>query len=154
VIVVSDTSAISALLHIGRIEILQVLFGTVIIPPEVRKELLRTHQDLPELLNVREPVEHAAVEDLLKQVDAGEAEAIVLAKEIEADFLLIDEKLGRAVAVRQGVRVVGLLGVLGAAKQRGLIASLRETIEELQREAKFRVSEAVKEAVYRQFDET
>ena len=152
-IVVSDTSAISALLRIGRTDILQTLFGVVIIPPAVRDELLRTHDDLPDFLSIREPVNHSAVVDLLRRVDPGEAEAIILAKEIKADFLLIDEKLGRTVATQQGVRVVGLLGVLGVAKRAGLVTSLRECVEELQRTARFRISDAVKEAVFRKFGE-
>jgi hypothetical protein len=49
-------------------------------------------------------------------LDAGEAEAIVLALERKANLLLVDEKLGRAAAKTFGLRITGLLGVLGRSQ--------------------------------------
>lgn len=147
-IVVSDTSVITSLIHIGREQLLAELHGQVLIPLAVEKELLRTHEQIPAFLQVRPARDLAAVMRLQAQLDAGEAEAIVLAKETKADLLLIDEKLGRQIAVREGLRISGLLGVCVEAKLIGKISSLRELVQELELEAGFRVSPAVKEKAF------
>ena len=153
-IVVSDTSSISALLHIKRIEILQVLYETIVIPTAVRDELQRGHAQIPNFLEVRDPQDGTTVTRLMERVDGGEAAAIVLARELRADFLLIDEKLGRAIAIEHGVPVVGLLGVLCVAKSRRLIESLQTVVEELETKARFRLGAAVKQAVFEQYGES
>ena len=65
------------------------------------------------------------------ELDEGEAEAIALAQELAADVLLIDEHLGRAAATRLGVRIIGLLGVLIEAKNRGLIQEIKPAVDAL-----------------------
>ncbi|MBN2443608.1 MAG: DUF3368 domain-containing protein [Spirochaetales bacterium] len=77
-------------------------------------------------------------------MDEGEAEAIALAKEKKAAFLLIDEMKGRLIAEREGITIIGLIGVLLAAKNRGLISSLKEMIELLETNAGFWISEEFK----------
>ena len=95
-IVVSDTSVITALIQIGRIEWLSTIFGAVVIPEAVADELAVSHVDLPAWISVTAVHDKAAVAEEARKLDAGESEAIVLAVELGADFLLIDEKLGRA----------------------------------------------------------
>ena len=146
-IIVSDTSPVTSLLSIGRIEILQSLFGTVVIPPAVRVELLQFHVSLPSFLESRPVEDHAMVETLCSELDRGEAEAIVLAKELEADYLLMDESIGRRVASRESLPVVGVMGVLILAKERALIPSVREVMDELLSKAGFYLAEAVSAAV-------
>ena len=147
-IVVSDTSVITSLIHIGRASLLQELHGTVLIPTAVRQELLRTHVSIPAFIESRQINDLAMVARLKVKLDLGEAEAIVLAKETKADLLLIDEKLGRQVAVREGLRISGLLGLCVDARRIGEISSLRELVEKLELEAGFRVSPAVKEQAF------
>jgi predicted nucleic acid-binding protein len=152
-IVVSDTSAITSLLQIRRIEVLARLYGEICIPQAVQNELLQTHRTLPEFVRVRQTESKADVQRLCAELDLGEAEAIVLAKEISADYLLIDETLGRQVAVREWVKVIGLLGVLLEAKDRGYITSVREVTTELETFAGFRVADAVKKIIFREAGE-
>ncbi|MFM7091785.1 MAG: DUF3368 domain-containing protein [Bacteroidota bacterium] len=64
-------------------------------------------------------------------LDKGEAEAIILASEIEADLILLDEALGRYHAKHAGLKVTGTIGVLIKAKKRGLISELKPLIFEL-----------------------
>jgi len=148
-IVVSDTSVITSLIQVGHAELLQELHGRVLIPRAVHLELLRTHAIFPAFIEVRVVVDRTRVADLEAELDLGEAEAIVLAKEVNADLLLIDEKLGRQVALREGLRIAGLMGLTVEAKQRGLIGSVRELVRQLETEAGFRVSNAVKAEAFR-----
>jgi predicted nucleic acid-binding protein len=143
-LVVSDTSPVTALLQIGQCELLARLFDAVLIPPAVKSELLRFHPSLPEYLEVREVRQREAVDALREELDRGEAEAIVLAAESRADYVLMDEKRGRAVAESRGLTVIGLLGALLMAKRAGHVASLRELIASLESRAGFFVSDAVK----------
>jgi predicted nucleic acid-binding protein len=147
-IVVSDTSAITSLLHIRRVELLLQIYEQVFIPNAVRDELRRSHPVLPEFLQCRAVADIAHVQRLHSELDLGEAEAIVLAKELKADDLLIDEAHGRRIAVREGVHVIGLLGVLLEAKGRGFISSVRQLAEDLQNKAGFHISNGVKELIF------
>ena len=76
-LVVSDTSPISALLQIGRANLLRDLFDTVCIPPAVNDELKRFHTALPPFVEVRVISDQARVKSLRAYLDVGEAEAIV-----------------------------------------------------------------------------
>ena len=116
-IVVSDTPVITSLIHIGREQLLAELHGRVLIPPAVQQELLRTHIQIPHFLEVQSIHDPASVARLKTELDLGEAEAIVLAKESKADLLLIDEKLGRQIAMREGLRISGLPGLCSAISQ-------------------------------------
>jgi predicted nucleic acid-binding protein len=139
-IVVSDTSPLTALLSVGEEKILPRLFGRVIVPCAVQEELLRGHAAWPEWLQVREVADPSAVLRFSLTVDEGEAEAIELAKELRADLLLIDERKGRRLASAEGVPVIGLLGVVVLAKRSGLIPSARELIAQLRSRAGFYLS--------------
>jgi len=152
-IVVSDTSAITSLLQIGREELLSRIYSDVFIPEAVRNELLMEHSAIPEFIRCRSASDRAEVQRLLAELDLGEAEAIILAKELKADELLIDETAGRRIAAREGVNVIGLLGVLLEAKGRGIISSVRQIAEELETKAGFRLSNAVKEMFFREAGE-
>ena len=95
-IVVSDTSVVTALIQIGRIGLLAEIFGRVVILGAVADELAVSHVTLPAWIRTICVRDDQVVEDLLSELDAGESEAIALALELGADFLLIDEKRGRA----------------------------------------------------------
>lgn len=143
-IVVSDTTAITSLLKISQIEILETLFGEIIIPQAVQAELTRYHGVLPAWLLVQEAADFELLNELLKQLDLGEAEAITLAKRLEADFLIIDEKRGRLLAEQLDLRCIGLAGVLLLAKKRRLIDSLEVVLDRLEKDANFYLSIPVK----------
>jgi predicted nucleic acid-binding protein len=145
-IVVSDTSPILSLALIGRLELLRDLYGTIMIPEAVRSEIIATDQS-----GARE-VGHAAwlvtrsidpdvvLKLLLREVDRGEAEAIGLALQSNADVLLIDERKARHLAAYLGLGVVGLLDVLQEAKQQQLITSVKPILDDLIARARFRLS--------------
>jgi len=70
--------------------------------------------------------------DLLSDLDRGEAEVIALAQVLNADLVIIDERLARRHASRLGITLTGSLGILVQAKLRGLIPAVRPLIEQLQ----------------------
>jgi predicted nucleic acid-binding protein len=145
-IVVSDTSPLTALLTVGAQDLLPTLFSDVVIPVAVQKELLKTHVTLPEWLRVVPVKDSEQADKYSLVVDAGEAEAIELARETHADWLLIDERKGRKLANEQGVPVIGLVGVVLLARRKALIPSARDLIQRLELEAGIYLSESIREA--------
>src|SRR2546425_2879581 len=119
-IVISDTSPISGLIKINRLDLLQKVFLQIIVPEKVHSEILdliHHNIDLREYTNsnwieVRSVYDKAACEILAKRIDEGEAEAIILAKELNANIILIDEREGAMEAIKLGLNTIGLLGVL------------------------------------------
>lgn len=83
------------------------------------------------------PKDQDRVQELREDLDPGESEAIVLAMECHADLLLVDERRGRRIAVRLGLKVTGLLGVLAEAKKAGLIERVKPVLDELIQKARF-----------------
>ena len=138
-IVVSNTSPISNLAAIGQLELLQQLYGNIIIPPAVYQELINSGDAEPATLAVQtldwiqtQPVsDRVLLETLQANLDPGEAEAITLAVEINAQRLIIDERRGRNEAMRLGLQVTGLLGIVLAAKQQGLIPLVQPILDDL-----------------------
>ena len=133
-IVVSDTSTITNLHQVDRLDLLRSLYGTIVIPPGVRRELYRIEGQQAELENLdwirtEYPKNHSLITELLEELDLGESGAIALAIELKAKYLVIDEYKGRAIAEMKGVRIVGLLGVLIAAKKSGHLEAIRPLIE-------------------------
>ena len=82
-------------------------------------------------------------------LDAGESQAIALAREQSASLLLIDERKGRIAARRLGILVSGALGIVAAARRHGRIPSAKAEIDRLKREAGFFVSADVGERTLR-----
>lgn len=159
-IVVSDTSVLNAFFKIGHVALLPALYGSVLIPQRVYEEMqadVRLAQWLsqarPGWLQVKKVSGTETVHRLLEEMDAGEAEALVLALELRADQVLMDDHEGRKVAQRLGVPVVGTLGILLEAKSEGLISELRPLLEELIQKANFWVSESLQLKLLRQANE-
>lgn len=153
-IVVADAGPLIGLARIERLSLLGALYGAVVIPEAVHAEL-RVDSDRPGaralshalgegLIEPRLLPSHADAElaRLRLVLDAGKAAAILLAKETACRFLLIDERRGRAIARRRGIPVVGVAGVLLAAKRRGLLASVEPVLTALARGG-YRLSDAL-----------
>jgi hypothetical protein len=153
-VVVSDTSPIRALEHLGILPALGRVFDQVLIPPAVERELHQPPSALRAVdlkrhafVRVQSPRNRDRVVQLHEALDIGEAEAIALALEVEASALLIDERAGRAAAAALGLAVVGTLGILLRLKQLGFIDALRPGLERLQEELGFFISETLRREI-------
>jgi predicted nucleic acid-binding protein len=153
--VVSNTSPISNLAIIDRLDVLLHQFGTIRIPEAVRRELLRLEHQA-----ARQAIEQALTKgwiqiesgtpsdlarNLALSLDAGEAEAIALASESAADLLIMDESAGRAAARNLGIGITGSLGVLLKEKREGRLPSMREEMDRLVNDAGFFISGRVRQ---------
>jgi hypothetical protein len=137
--VVSNASPLILYAAIGRLGLLRELFGEVVIPPAVRSEVTGDvgrpgAQEVASTSWIREqaPLHPPAAHGLPGDLDPGEAEALALALEAAAPVLvLMDDHAGRRVAAQRGLTVVGTAGILVLAKRRGLLASVRPSLDQL-----------------------
>ena len=138
-IVVSNTTPILGLYKIGQLHLLRCLFGQAFVPMAVYHEIAvlgkekigATVLDANEYIHVKEIQNVLAVNLLKSQLDYGEAEAIVLARELGADLLLLDEKKARKVAKADLQPVIGTVGILQLAKDKGVISEIKTYLDEL-----------------------
>lgn len=103
-------------------------------------------------ISVRSPEDQDRVAYLRSDLDAGEAEALVLADELNADWILLDETKARLAAEFLGLHFIGTVGLLLLAKRMGKLAAIHPLLEEL-RARKFHISERVYQAVLTQAGE-
>lgn len=147
--VVSNTSPISNLAAIGQLSLLQQVYGRITIPQAVADEIAKVATIYTQAASVPQQdwIKIQSVNDVMtvarlrgEKLDAGESEAIALALEIGAELLLIDEQLGRKLAVREGLNITGLVGVLLEAKHQGFISKIKPVVDALMIQARFRIS--------------
>ena len=93
------------------------------------------------------------VKVLQRELDHGESEAIALALQMQADWLLLDECEGRRVARSMGIKVTGVLGVLLRARRDLQLPSLAEALEQLRVQAGFRIAPELEAEILRQAGE-
>lgn len=135
-IVVSDTSTLTNLYQVDQLHLLHLLYGKIIVPPGVRRELYRIDSQKAAIeqldwVTTEYPKDQKLIAALLIDLDLGESKAIALAVELNSDLLIIDERKGRAIAENKGIRIAGLLGILVAAKKAGHIDTLTPVIKRL-----------------------
>ena len=158
-IVVSDTSPLSNLLIIGRLDLLRSIFGHVLIPAAVAAELDVIELHRRELLeqewiSIVEISDRQLFNTLHQTLDRGEAEAITLSIEMGADYLLIDELAGRLEARDRGIRLIGVAGILVEAKRLGLIDLVKPELDKLLLDARFRLKPQLVSEVLESVDES
>lgn len=133
--VIVSTTPIISLLKIGKLEILKDLYGTIIIPNAVFREMEAGKRKLhyEDLKNFEwisiQKVTTSDIKHQLKKLDDGEAEVLILAKELNADLVILDEAKGREYARKLNLNLTGTIGVLLKAKDKGIISSISELLE-------------------------
>ncbi len=135
-IVVSDSSALIALSRIGKLDILKSLYKEITIPEAVAKEILSgvtKKIDLNKLSWIKtKSISQPLGADILSvSLGCGESETIALALELKAGLVILDESAARNIAELLDLRFTGILGVLLKAKQKRLISSVKESLDNL-----------------------
>ena len=160
-IVVSNTTPLIGLAVVDQFDLLAHLFGKITIPTAVYQEAVvfgreqgGAKQEVStanwiEVVSIRDQL---AVDVLLDELDRGEAETIVLARELNAAWVLMDEKKGRRKLDGMGIAKVGTIGLLLKGKQIGYLDRLQPYLEQLRRKG-FSVSQTVINNVLQQAGE-
>ncbi len=148
--IISDSTTIITLLNIDRLDVLKHIFSCVYIPKKVYDEVVIEEQIVleKEFFIVKEIVDNELYTLLSKSLDAGESEAIVLAKEMGLS-LIIDEKKGRKIASHLGINIFGLVGLLVLNYKKGMLG--KEDVIGLfnkAKEAGFRVGASLENAFF------
>ena len=127
-IIVSNTSPINYLILIGHINLLPKMFKQIIIPQEVYNELSDAAAPLPVQTWIATPPDWLKVQSINQPSDAivdlldpGERAAILIAQELNADLLLLDDMKARHTAMDRGFAITGILGILDQAATMKLI---------------------------------
>ncbi len=128
--VVANATPLIALALLDRLELLRQMFDEVYVPVSVYEEVVVKGADRPgadavgrsDWLQVVSPQAAATIEPMLLGLDAGEMDVLLLAREQDPDWVLIDERLGRRVARAMGMPAKGTLGILLAAVMAGLLS--------------------------------
>jgi hypothetical protein len=140
--------------HLRLLELLGERYATVFVPPAVAAELAHPRAGFVPVrveeyacFRIQAPADKERVRNLSLELDPGESEAIALALEIHADYLLIDELDGRTQAQHWGIQTTGVLAILLRAKETGRIGLIAPLLDELERGLRFFVSRALRENV-------
>lgn len=160
-IVISNASPIINLAIIGRLGLLKKFWGRIFIPEAVWQEVVIDGKDKAEVDEIKkadwiivEKVKDRNLTLLLMQnLDKGEAEAIALAIEKNADIILLDETDARESADIYRIEKTGVLGILLLAKLRNEIPDLKQEIEKLKRNANFWLKDSLIQGVLREAGE-
>jgi uncharacterized protein len=128
--VVCNSSPIIALDQIGQLHLLERLFGSVLVPPAVANEIAPTVVRPPWITEqpLRQPI---GSQMLRASLGPGESEAIALAMETSAPWVILDDRPARRFAQGLGLTVVGTLGILVAGKRRGLLFEVKPCVDAL-----------------------
>jgi len=136
--VVVNSTPLVAFWAIGRLDILRLLFGEIVIPPAVREEFLSTEKETRRktlrdeswirVIGLESPNRTGAFVTL----DEGEAQVLALAEEQNASLVLIDERKARRYAERLKLPLSGTLGVLLLAKEEKIIPAIAPLLKAIQ----------------------
>lgn len=139
--VVTNSTPLIALSKINRLELLREVYGTIYIPEEVYTEVVVNGVGKPGATEIEtadwiicQPVTDKGQVLILHNrtlIDLGECGAIVLAQEIRAERIIIDDRVARQVAIEKGLPVIGTVGVLRVAKTQRIIPAVKPILDDL-----------------------
>ncbi|MGA1826620.1 MAG: DUF3368 domain-containing protein [bacterium] len=135
-LIIADSSALIALATCQCLELLDRLFKEIIVPQSVFDEVIVEGKIVSEKLRqyLQKKISQIDLTTAVistGQLGRGEIEAMALYKQLQADYLLIDDKRARKVAKLNQIKVTGSLGILLLAKQEGLISAVKPFLDQL-----------------------
>lgn len=143
-IIIADTSCLIVLDKIGYLDLLNKIFGEIVITQQVREQYGKI---LPSWVLIEEPKKPNSNQKILETtLDKGEASSIALAMGYENPLLIMDESKGRKIAKGLGLHVTGTLGILIIAKSKNLIPAIKPIIERI-KSTNFRISTELEELI-------
>jgi len=162
VIVVAHTPVLLHLCRIGQDKLLISLFREVVIPPEVASDFGRLVGETPRFEGLTLPrwlrqQQASVVPNLVRcaaGLDPAAAAALALAVEIEAGAVLVEKRRIHEVALQLGLRAIGVLGILGQAKTKGLLPRIGPVLDQLEAKAGFKITPTLRARVLRSAGES
>ncbi len=136
-LVVADAGPLIALKGIDRLHLLRDLYGDVLAPPAVLREISPSVGSPPGWIVQATPSGKVPVDLLESRLGVGEVEAIQLARQISADWLLLDDLAARRWALARELPVVGTVGILVRAREHGFVPAVRPLLDALIRNGNF-----------------
>lgn len=134
--IIADSSCLILLSKINELNILQLLFGEIIITKEIQQEF---NKPLPDWVIIRSADDERVQKILESSLDKGESSAIALAVELENSLLILDDKKARNMAAQLHLDYTGTVGIIIDAKQNGYITSVKEVLHKIH-QTDFRLS--------------
>ncbi|MEW6095355.1 MAG: DUF3368 domain-containing protein [bacterium] len=143
--IVANSTPLINFATIHRLDIIEQLFGKIVIPKAVEMELVEKGERYPTAKELQDAtfieimeIQNITLYNLLKlNLDEGEAESITLALEQKAELLLLDELAGRAIAQFHNIPFIGSIGCLVKAKSIGIIPKIKPLLDAMCTEARF-----------------
>lgn len=137
--VVVNTTPLIALSHVGQLDLLKYMYGEIIIPEAVYRELsVKTESVCKKAVDssldwIRvDKIQNQLAKSMYKtQLHDGEVEVMILSKEIDADVVIIDDANAKKHAKYLDLPVTGTLGILIKAKQKGYIEKLKPILDQM-----------------------
>ncbi len=152
--VICDVAVLIGLAKIGKLNLLEKLFGKIYIPEGVYNEVVIKGRgrigakeiDQAKWISKTKVKDRTAVNLLFSEFGQGESEVLVLGKELKADWLILDDARARTAAISAGYRIIGLACILLLAKQRNLIEDIKPLFDELV-DKNFRLSDKIMKTI-------
>ena len=141
-VIIADTSCLILYNKIKKLAILKETFVELTVTKEVALEF----GPLPDWINIVSVSNIEKINEFDGILGIGEASSIALALETPNALLIIDEKKGRNHAKALDIQIIGSLGLLIIAKQKGIIHSVKEILLLIE-ETNFRISEPLKKTI-------
>lgn len=156
-LIISNTTPLINFAEIGRMDVLEALFGRLIIPPSVVRELSAKSMLFPaaaqvpslSFVSVLAPASQLLVSSLAGRLHPGEAECLALAMEHPGSLLILDDLAAREHATSSHLRFTGTRGCLAEAKKRGLLAAIAPVLDDLRSKARFWIAEDLADRMLR-----
>lgn len=131
--VIADSGPIFSLAIVDKLDLLDKIFSNVFIAESVWQEITLnkqvSHYNRIVTFFQNKVIAISGFNELVFIMDQGESESVILYKELNADYLLIDDSKAKKIAESLALNCIGTLGLLIVAKQRGLIEEMKPLFE-------------------------